>query len=183
MENTVKLLNYTRQEMLEDWKLRKGLALGRTDCTVVRDDGVDLDALLLSEIDCRYELLLAEAPPELLPVADIAEECVMTVADDLTASISLPERCVRVLEVKLIGWKVPVSAFFEPDSEMARRQSSEWLRGRSECPVWVARRRSIDAYSAASRADLVPEWVVAVIRPDSGNYVFAPLAWKILLER
>ena len=40
------MLRYTQKEMLEEWKLRSGYFQTRTDCELVRDDGIDLDRLL-----------------------------------------------------------------------------------------------------------------------------------------
>ena len=55
---------YSLEEMLEEWKTRKMLLPGRRDCTVERDDGIDLDAVLVREIEAAYDRLLREAPTE-----------------------------------------------------------------------------------------------------------------------
>ena len=49
MQRKVTLLSFSQSEMLEEWKMRKGLFSGLRDCTAERDDGVDVDGVLLRE--------------------------------------------------------------------------------------------------------------------------------------
>lgn len=174
------MLRYTAAEMLKEWKLRKGYDIGRKDCTLVRDDGVDLDSFLMTEIKMRYERLLSDAPAEMVPVSDIADDCAVEIGNDLSARIILPSNCVRVLELKMPSWRNPVTEFAAPDSAIAIRQRSQWLRGGTENPVCIARHRCIDAYSVASPAETVPAAVLAVCRPEMSVFLFADRAWEYL---
>lgn len=173
---------YSLEEMLEEWKTRKMLLTGRRDCTVERDDGIDLDAVLTREIEAAYDCLLREAPAEWLPVNDIAENCSVEIADDLTAVMHLPVNCYRVVEVKLPSWKHAVSHIVSPDSETARQQQNEWLRGGVNAPVCVAGNRRLYLYSAGSHDELRAERVLAVEPPEKGWYAFADAAWDFLLS-
>ena len=92
------MLRYTQKEMLEEWKLRSGYFQTRTDCELVRDDGIDLDRLLQAEIDSRYEHLLSCGPMEMVPVMEIAGDCIASVDGNLAVTVVLPEDCVRVVE-------------------------------------------------------------------------------------
>lgn len=67
---------YSLEEMLEEWKTRKMLLPGRRDCTAERDDGIDLDAVLVREIEAAYDRLLREAPTEWLRGGVNAPVCV-----------------------------------------------------------------------------------------------------------
>ena len=176
------MLRYTEKEMLEEWKLRTGFFRTRTGCELVRDDGVDIDKVLQSEIDSRYERLLAAAPLELVPVMDVADDCTVTVDSDLAVTIVLPEDCVRVVELMLPGWRRSVTEFVPEAGDKARMQGNEWLRGGVEEPVCVAGHRCIRAYSAATVGDIVPVKMLVVCRPVAGTYLFAPAAWDVLLE-
>lgn len=168
--------------MLEEWKTRKMLLPGRRDCTVERDDGVDLDAVLVREIETAYDRLLREAPAEWLPVNDIAENCSIEIADNLTAVMHLPANCYRVVEVKLPSWKHAVSRMESPDSETARQQQNEWLRGSINNPVCVIGNRRLYLYSAGSHEETRAERVLAVEPPEKGWFAFADAAWSLLLQ-
>lgn len=173
---------YSLEEMLEEWKTRKMLLPGRHDCTMERDDGIDLDAVLVREIEADYDRLLREAPTEWLPVNDIAENCPIEIADDLTAVMHLPANCYRVVEVKLPSWKHAVSRMETPDSETARRQQNEWLRGGINAPVCVAGNRRLYLYSAGNHEEIRAERVLAVEPPEKGWFAFADAAWDFLLS-
>ena len=173
---------YSLEEMLEEWKTRKMLLPGRRDCTVERDDGVDLDAVLVREIETAYDRLLREAPAEWLPVNDIAENCSIEIADNLTAVMHLPANCYRVVEVKLPSWKHAVSRMESPDSETARQQQNEWLRGSINNPVCVIGNRRLYLYSAGSHEETRAERVLAVEPPEKGWFAFADAAWSLLLQ-
>ena len=175
------MLRLTADEMLAEWKLRHGFTIGRRECAVERDDGIDLDAGLRCDIDVWYESLLANAPAEWLPVYDIAGECRLEVNSDLSARLLLPASCRRVLEVKLSEWLRAVRVFEAPDSPRARLQQYPWTRGGIECPVCVSAHRSLLLYSAAS-ASATAERVLAICAPEDGSYVFSPIAWASLSE-
>lgn len=176
------MLRLSQAEMLSEWKTRKGFLEGLRECSAERDDGVDTDQLLRREIDGWYARLLSEAPVELLPIEDIAEECGLAVDSRLAATITLPERCVRPVELKMAGWAAPATEFFKPDSETARRQRCDWLRGGPERPVCVAGAGQLTAYSVASAGEAAIETLRAVCYPSGGNYVFAEGAWALFPE-
>lgn len=176
-----KMLRYSREEMLKEWKLRKGFTEGRKECEIVRDDGIDLDSLLLREIDGCYSRLLAEAPLDYLPVADITDDVEVAVAPDMVATIVVPEDCVRLVEVRFPSWQRSVEEIFPADSDMARRQQSPWLRGGSENPVCVATHRGIRCYTVSDR-DEKPSKLLAVSHPAATIFLFAESAWQQLLS-
>ena len=111
MQRKVTLLSFSQSEMLEEWKMRKGLFSGLRDCTAERDDGVDVDGVLLREIDSWYARLLAEAPIDCLPVEDVASECTVEIGADLRVDVALPSRCVRLVSMKMKSWQEAVSQF------------------------------------------------------------------------
>lgn len=74
MENNG-MITLTKAEMLEEWKKRKGFYSGVRSCDVEREDGVDLDGVLQREMDDWYNKMLREAPSEMLPIENIAKDC------------------------------------------------------------------------------------------------------------
>lgn len=182
MKTEGNLTVYTQQEMLAEWKLRCGYVNGRRECTVERDDGIDIDSILLRRIDDAYARLLREAPPSLLPVADVAAECTPAIKYTGCISIALPGHCVRVLCIDFAGWQrpaIPVSA----DSPTARLQSVDWLRGGASCPVCVDEGDgTLTVFGGDSLNTVSPFRLMAVVRPDDGTYRFSVGLWPQLLS-
>lgn len=178
MQRKVTLLSFSQSEMLEEWKMRKGMFSGLRDCTAERDDGVDVDGLLLREIDSWYARLLAEAPIDCLPVEDVASECTVEIGADLRVDVALPSRCVRLVSMKMKSWQEAVSQFEKEGGMLALRQANAWLRGGVCNPVCIAGIGRIRAYSAAAATDVL-ERLEAVCFPGSGNYVFSERAWTV----
>lgn len=67
-------VEYTRDEMRQLWKRLRWLEPLRSDATVVRSDGTDLDALAESEMRLWYLSLLHEAPLEMLALTELASQ-------------------------------------------------------------------------------------------------------------
>lgn len=179
MENTG-FISYSRAEMLEEWKKRRGFYSGVRTCEVEREDGVDLDGVLQREMDNWYGRLLREAPAEMLPVEDVAGECETEVDSRRVVAITLPARCVRALDVRLEGWKSVVTRFAAPDSLEAEAQRSEWTQAGIERPVVVEGVRQLTAYSAPATGDVKVARLRGVCRPADGSYSFRSDAWTWL---
>ncbi len=169
----------TEAQMLEEWKKRRGFYAGVRSCDVERDDGVDLDGVLQREYGNWYAQLLREAPAEMLPIEDIAGECTASIDARHVATITLPDRAVRPLSLRLAGWQASVSQFSKPDSAEALAQRSEWTQAGSERPVVVAEPRWLTAYSAPD-SDATIESLKAVCVPADGTYRFRADAWTCL---
>ena len=167
------LMELTEEEMLEMWKLRVGLMPARRDCTVEREDGLDLDGKLLVDIKQWYAQLLATGPVEWLPVEDVSGD--VTAESDSTGVITavMPDRCVRPVSWHVAGWAVDVTRFEEPDSVVARQQSLEWLRGGGARPVAVLREDAVLLYTTDSPEDFTIDKALCVVRPDDGSYQFS----------
>lgn len=179
MENTG-FISYSRAEMLEEWKKRRGFYSGVRTCEVEREDGVDLDGVLQREIDNWYGRLLREAPAEMLPVEDVAGECDVEVDSRRVVAITLPARCVRALDVRLEGWKSVVARFASSSSPEAEAQRSEWTQAGTERPVVVEGVRQLTAYSAPATGDVKVARLRGVCRPANDSYSFRSDAWTWL---
>ncbi|MGM9836222.1 MAG: hypothetical protein ACI30L_05695 [Muribaculaceae bacterium] len=165
------LMTMSEKEMVAVWRQMMNLDVPRSDCRVERADGVDLDGLLLTNVRLWYEHLLLTAPPEQLPVADVSAEAVAEADSSGVVTLTLPARCVRLLEVQMQGWQCSATRLLNPDNAEALLQSSPWLRGGGECPVAVRHADRVMLYSIAPGAEPVVQRALAVVRPGSGLVV------------
>ena len=169
MENRNQFYNLTESEMLALWKQVLHLDTPRRDCTVEWDDGIDLDALMLTHIKQWYAHQLATAPAHLLPVEDVSAQVTLTVSAGLVAAV-VPEQCVRPVEWRLAGWKRSVTEFLDPCSHEAMLQINEWTRGGDCNPAIIDYGFQLLMTSGSN----TPQLALArcVVRPADGTYRF-----------
>lgn len=131
------MLSLTRRQMLDKWMLMKGFALARTDASVIRADGIDIEVMMEAEMRAWYLSMLDTAPPHLVGAADIADRVALTVdSDGLTARVALPADCRRVVRFRLDGWHNDAT-IAAPDSAAARREDNRLTRSGMWRPVAV----------------------------------------------
>ena len=124
--------------MLALWKRAHGYEPARTDCSIKRVDGPDLDSLLSLEMRQWYVKRLMEMPCHSLPLTDIASS-VSTVASSMgAASVTLPERCLRVASVKMANWDRPAIIVTDHDCADALAQANPFARAGCARPVALA---------------------------------------------
>lgn len=175
-------MEYTLQDLVAEWKMRRGLEPLRTDAAIHRQDAFDVDEYVRRIIDGWYERLLADAPVDLLDESDITEQVTVSDAGCGTALMQLPAGCVRITGIQMAGWERP-AVIVEPDSKTARRQVSPFGRGGSCCPVAVKERGNcLRLYSFPPGSEMRPERVTGVMRPPQGIYRCSPLALESLLN-
>lgn len=172
MENTNQLLTYTSTEILNLWKTLMHLQPVRRDCTVERDDGIDLDSLLEIHIKQWYAQLLETAPATWLPIEDVKADCTVSIDDNLVVTANLPAQCVRPVEWKLKGWEHSVTHFLQPDTPEAKVQQCKWTRGRSHCPAVVDMGNTLLLFSGEPSRIPSLEISRCVVRPANGTYCF-----------
>lgn len=162
-------ITLSSDEMLAQWKLRRGFAPLRADCVVSRSDGVDLDALLRLEMRDWYLNLLDTAPTRLLSLTSIADDIAIVAHDDNTATVTLPQYCRRLVEFQLDGWARPAT-ITAPDTPLARLQANRYSRGGCESPVVVRHGNRLRIYSLPSNSTPTITRAIAVMEPANGNY-------------
>ncbi len=170
MTNTL-MTTFSESEMLTLWKQILHLEVPRTDCSVQRTDGINLDALITTHIRQWYAHLLTTAPAHLLPVENIASLVTLTSRQGVV-EITLPTHCVRPLEVKLNGWKQSVTEFLVPHHPKAKMQSSPLMRSGCENPTAVLSGNKLTLYSIAPDKVAMLETLRAVVKPTEGTYTF-----------
>lgn len=170
MENANGMLNMSEEEMIDLWKTLLHLEPTRHDCTLEREDGIDLDSLLTTHIRGWYAHLLATAPAELLPIDDVKADVNLSADTDGVVTATVPELCVRPVEWRLKNWHRSVTRFMTPGEPEALRQQNPWTRGKSHNPAIVDCGNRLMLFSALPNME--PELTLArcVVRPKDGSY-------------
>lgn len=154
-------LHLTKAQMLKRRRLAAGLEPVRTDCTVERTDGLDVDALLLDGLRKWYVNLIATAPRHLLAEENIAEGVMLRGTARGASMLVLPEVCRRVFEIQLEGWTRPAPVRPACDADIVHMlQRNPYTAATADAPVALAGtsddgQACIFAWPAAGRPSLV----------------------------
>ena len=172
MENTNEMLSLTESEMLNLWKNLFQLQPTRTDCTLERIDGIDLDEFLLLNIRKWYAQLLLTAPQNIVPIVDVKDQVTISVADNGVVKASVPPECVRPVEWKLAGWEKSVTQFLSPNAPETAELHNEWTRPAAYNPAIIDHGNHLLLFSQPDGSDAVLELARCVVRPADGSYQF-----------
>lgn len=164
------LKTYTEAEILQYWKRRLGLAAA--DAPSPSSDLTELDARLLGDIQSWYANLLATAPPQCVPLANLAAEAEILSAADGMATLRLPDRGVRPVQLRMEGWDAPVRTFVGPHSDVARLQRYRWTRATPADPAAILLPGRLEVYGLPDATPCVAELLMTAY-PDDG-YVLDP---------
>ena len=173
-------LNLSEQEMLALWRRVMHLDITRRECSVERDDGIDVDGLLLIHLRQWYAHLLQSAPLEWLPVDDVKTQVVLEASPEGVVTAVLPAQAVRPVEWQLAGWDHSVTEFEDHTSGIARRQRNRWTRGGPSSPVAVKAWNKLWLYSLPPGVSPVLLTARCVVKPDDGRYIFHQAALNTL---
>lgn len=162
-------LQLNEAQMLDLWRRQQGMLPLRDDLDAVRTDGLDFTPRLKAEMDAWYLRLLETAPAGLLAPEDCHELEGEQVAGAMV--VELPRDTVRILGVKLSGWKCSASVTDDPCSPLARSQRCALTRACAEAPVavWDRAAGTLSLYPAVSD-DLIVQLDLVVRR--EGEYSF-----------
>lgn len=158
----------SQPEFLAQWRLHRYLEPLRNDCAVTRTDGIDLDAILITEMEQWYFNYLDTAPGDMLVSENIAATTVMDVDSEGVARIPLETDVRRILEVKMSHWQSPATIVTDTGSIIARRQLHKFTRGGAAHPVAVVTPGLLTLYTAAPRSRLTS--LAVVHTPEPGTY-------------
>lgn len=171
------MASMTEEQMLALWKSVLHLEDVRRDCSVERDDGIDVDSLLLTRIRQWYHHLLATAPLSWVPIDEVKAEATATADAAGVVTMQLPLRAVRPIEVRLGGWECAVADFHEPASRVSKLQQSSLTRGGCASPVAVDCGGGVlRLYSLPSGSAPVVETTRCVAWAADGSYRLAQAA-------
>lgn len=157
------------EAMTSLWKRRMGLEEPRTDCTVVRGEGPDIDAMVLEHARSWYSEALRTMPSRSLPLTDISDGLVPVTSPEGVAGYRLPEGCLRVVEVTAGEWLKPARIVDEPTSTEALALANPYSRGGSCGPVAVID-GDVLLLSPSLSGESQPE-VMAVVEPGDDTFI------------
>ena len=92
-------IQMTDSEMLQLWKCTRAVEPLRLDCTALRTDGPDVDALLRQQMRQWYLNLLDSGPLNALAPANGAQTATIKTLADGRSLILAPAGCRRILSV------------------------------------------------------------------------------------
>lgn len=166
------MLTLSKQEMAARWLALTRLEPLRADCNVTRSYGIDLEAVALAEARIWYLTLLANGPLRWLRITEMADNATLAISDEGILTVTLPEKCVRPVDVTLHGWERP--AVVTPhDSPLARLQTNPFSCGGVARPVAVEHPgRRLEIHSAPERATARLKSLRCVVDPGPETYVF-----------
>lgn len=162
------LQTYTEAQMLRYWKRRLGLIAPDTpEAAEALTDLTEMDRRLLDDIEAWYAELLRTAPAGDVPVEDLASEAVVLMRGEGVATVRLPDRGARVVEVMLEGWNNPLRIFAAPHSDLARLQRYVWTRGTPDDPAAILLPGRLEIYGVPPGEPQLRE-LLMVARPEAG---------------
>lgn len=163
------MIKLSKEEMLREWKRRKGMLPVSTSTMVVEMlNSQSVDEMLMAEIDDWYSHLLATEHQMLLPQRDLKEEAKVTDNGDGSVEVELPAACVRPISVRLSGWKRAARIVEDSEGALARMQTSRYVRGGSSDPIAVVRGRRLTLYSKVDDGGL--QELTCIAAPADGSY-------------
>lgn len=169
------MLSLTPERMLALWKLTHGYEPLRSDASVVRSDGIDLDALLRLEMRRWYTDLLDNGPLHLLPVRDISGSSVAFDRTDSSVLLSVNRTLRRIVEVKLRGWNRPariIGLDYDRRADILQAQASPYACAGANEPIAVIEsHNTLRCYPPPAGTPAIAV-LRAVVEPDNGLYEF-----------
>lgn len=174
-------MEYTLNQLINEWKVRKGIVPLRTDATITRQDAFEIDEYITRIIDSWYVKLLDTGPIEYLDVTDISSEVTITAFSRGVATIQLPEHCRRVIEISMTEWQRPATIVTDCGSHEARRQGSPFARGGAVRPVAVVESAGTVRLYSFKTAPVIDR-ILAVVTPRDGMYRCDPRALESLFN-
>ena len=172
-------LRLSTDEMLSQWRMRRALEPLRSDCTVERIDGIDLDSFLKMEMRDWYLNLLDTAPLHLLTLTDIASKVSLSKNKDLSATIHLPQGCRRVIELTLDCSPVPIK-ITPPDTPLAICQQNPFSQSGAVSPIAIHSNNSLIIQAGSDNFNIAQ--LLCVMEPDEGLYELDEAALSLISQ-
>ena len=168
-------MNYTLQQLIDEWKLRRGLEPVRSDAAFHRFDALDIDAYIARRVDAWYHSLLDSGPLTHLVVHDIAPFLEPVSLSPSRGVYILPDGCRRIVAVT-VAPEAPDAIIAAPGSPLALRQECPFCRGEGGAPVAVAHSGRLIVYGRSIPSGGTLHHVGAVLTPPEGVYELSPEA-------
>lgn len=170
------MLSLTSEEMLARWRSAHGLL--STVAGLAEEFSPELNDLHTAAIEEWYARLLAEGPEELNDPIDYSGTVTMPPAARGTVTFGLPPEAVRLLRVRLRGWRCDARIIPDPDGTLTCRQADPYTRASPDAPVALLRPGGFVTLAPAVD-DNVPETILCTGRQADGRYHFHESALTI----
>lgn len=170
-------LRLSTDEMLSQWRMRRALEPLRSDCTIERIDGIDLDSFLKMEMRDWYLNLLDTAPLHLLSLTDIASKVSISRNNDLSVTITLPQKCRRVIELTLDCSPSPIK-ITTSDTHLAICQQNPFSRSGTSSPIAIYCHDNLIIHAGSNDFNIVK--LLCVMEPDDGFYELDEAALSLI---
>ncbi len=170
-------LRLSTDEMLSQWRMRRALEPLRSDCTIERIDGIDIDTFLKMEMRDWYLNLLDTAPAHLLMLTDITSNVSVSRNNDQSAIITLPQGCRRVIQLSIDCCDNPVE-IVAADSPLAMCQLNPFSRSGSIAPVAIVHHDRVIIYAGSNNFNI--SHMLCIMEPDDGFYELDEAALSLI---
>lgn len=155
----------------------------RLSASVQREDGIDMDAILLLEAQQWYDQFLSNGPEDLLPVREAHDTELLLEGEQRDSwKVVLTTVVRRVVRVKLDVWLRSAEPLTDLDSAEARMQLSPMTCGGMHHPVATFSDGVLRLYSAPAEAEPELKELVVVEEPQPGEYKMDQRALLLMAE-
>lgn len=133
------LKQFTRDELLNEWLIRRGYLPLRADGSADLSTGSDMRAWASGRVADKVAELYATAPVEMLPWRDCSADATLSADGCGAATVRLPAGVTRVIAVRLAGWRRSAEPV-EADHPRAMASGNPFLCGDSCNPLAIMQR-------------------------------------------
>lgn len=167
--------------LVRRWALIDG---DRTDASVLRTDGIDIDELLKFWIRRWYADVLANAPVNLLPATQVDAQTKTSMRTPWMARIVLPDNFCRLASFRLASWQMPAEILSLDNPAHLyrwRRQASVYARATPNAPlVFVDPIEKALFVSPVAQNDKIESCTVVLDPGPDGPFAFSPSLFNSL---
>lgn len=160
----------TKTEMLELRRVAGGLGHVRSDCSIERTDGLEVDEILLADTRKWYLDLLDTGDLRHLAPEDIGASVLLTTMYDFAGAVlTLPGNCRRVISVTMDNWRRPAPVLPASGFDMVSAlQMNPYTAAAEETPVAVlSSDGTVHVWPSTGKV----QSVIAVTDPGPDTYI------------
>lgn len=156
---------FTRDELLNEWLIRRGYLPLRADGSADLSTGSDMRAWARRRVADWVAEQYATAPAEMLPWRDCSADATLSADGCGAATVRLPAGVTRVIAVRLAGWRrsaEPVGA----DHPQAMASGNPFMCGNSCHPLAIRQRDGTLRVMPAGEGSKVEALICVDSTPD-----------------
>lgn len=156
---------FTRDELLNEWLIRRGYLPLRADGSADLSTGSDMRAWARRRVADWVAEQYATAPAEMLPWRDCSADATLSADGCGAATVRLPAGVTRVVAVRLAGWRrsaEPVGA----DHPQAMASGNPFMCGNSCHPLAIRQRDGTLRVMPAGEGSKVEALICVDSTPD-----------------